>query len=160
MFGITPLGWVHTLGSLPAIPVALYMFGRYGRIEPRSPAGRVYLVSMVVGAVTAYLVAKDPVAYVIASLTLLSLFVGYAAMRVGALGSAARYIETISLSFSALLLMVPTVTETLTRVPNGNPLAKGIDSPLVLGAQGLVFAVFVVGLIVQMFMLRRRQFAA
>lgn len=160
MFGITPLGWVHTLGSLPAIPVALYMFGRYGRIEPRSPAGRVYLVSMVVGAVTAYLVAKDPVAYVIASLTLLSLFVGYTAMRVGALGSAARYIETISLSFSALLLMVPTVTETLTRVPNGNPLAKGIDSPLVLGAQGLVFAVFVVGLIVQMIVLRRRQFAA
>lgn len=160
MFGITPLGWVHTLGSLPAIPAALYMFGRYGRIEPRSPAGRVYLASMLVGAVTAYLVAKDPVAYVIASLTLLSLFVGYAAMRVGALGSAARYIETISLSFSALLLMVPTVTETLTRVPNGNPLAKGIDSPLVLGAQGLVFAVFVVGLIVQMFMLRRRQFAA
>lgn len=160
MFGISPLGWVHTLGSLPAIPVALYMFGRYGRIEPGSPAGRVYLVSMLVGAVTAYLVAKDQVAYVIASLTLLSLFVGYAAMRVGALGSAARYIETISLSFSALLLMVPTVTETLTRVPNGNPLAKGIDSPLVLGAQGLVFAVFVVGLIVQMFMLRRRQFAA
>jgi hypothetical protein len=26
MFEISPLGWIHTLGSLPAIPVAVYMF--------------------------------------------------------------------------------------------------------------------------------------
>ena len=25
MFGISPLGWLHTLGSLPAIPAAAYM---------------------------------------------------------------------------------------------------------------------------------------
>ena len=30
MFGISPLGWIHTLGSLPAIPMAVYMFARYG----------------------------------------------------------------------------------------------------------------------------------
>ncbi len=44
MFGISPLGWVHTLGSLPAIPVAVYMFARHGRIVPRSKAGAVYFV--------------------------------------------------------------------------------------------------------------------
>src|SRR5436190_23605289 len=44
MFGISPLGWVHTLGSLPAVPVAIYMFARYGRIVPRSTAGAIYFV--------------------------------------------------------------------------------------------------------------------
>ncbi len=52
MFGISPLGWLHTLGSLPAIPVAVYMFARYGRIAPRSTAGAVYFVSMLIGAVS------------------------------------------------------------------------------------------------------------
>lgn len=41
MFGISTLGWVHTLGSLPAIPLAIYMFARQGRIVPRSSPGHV-----------------------------------------------------------------------------------------------------------------------
>lgn len=57
MFGISPLGWVHTLGSLPAIPLALYMFLRYGRIVPASRAGRLYLLFMLIGALTTFLVA-------------------------------------------------------------------------------------------------------
>ncbi|MBI4047006.1 MAG: hypothetical protein HY371_09315, partial [Devosia nanyangense] len=77
MFGITPLGWVHTLGSLPAIPLAIYMFARYGRIVPRSVPGIGYLVAMVIGSVTAFLVARVPVSYVIGGLTLLLVLAGY-----------------------------------------------------------------------------------
>ncbi|WP_439863486.1 hypothetical protein [Pseudomonas antarctica] len=40
MLGISALGWLRTLGSLPAIPLAAYMFIRYGRIVPRSTPGR------------------------------------------------------------------------------------------------------------------------
>ena len=61
MFGISPLGWLHTLGSLPAIPLAIYMFARHGRITPRSNAGVFYLASMVTGAVTVFLVAHQPI---------------------------------------------------------------------------------------------------
>jgi hypothetical protein len=57
MFGISPLGWVHTLGSLPAIPLAIYMFARHGRIVPRSVPGALYFVSMLIGATTVFLVA-------------------------------------------------------------------------------------------------------
>ena len=52
MFGISALGWVHTLGSLPAIPLAAYMFIKHGRIVPRSRAGLAYFVSMLIGGLT------------------------------------------------------------------------------------------------------------
>lgn len=155
MFGISPIGWVHTLGSLPALAMAAYMLVRHGRIVPRSIPGAIYFASMVLGGATAFLVAKQPVSYAIGGLTLLSIAVGYGIHRLRFLGELRRYIETISLSFSVLLLLVPTVTETLTRVPDGAPLASSVSSPIVLGSHGALLLAFVVGLIVQIVVLRR-----
>src|SRR3954470_23917191 len=113
MFGISPVGWVHTLGALPAIPAAAYMLVRHGRIVPRSGAGIVYFASMLIGALTVFLVAKQPPGAVIGALTLLLLLVGYGVGRFPALGRAGVYLETITLSLTTFLLMVPTVTEIL-----------------------------------------------
>ncbi|KYB45635.1 hypothetical protein AB664_06140 [Brucella anthropi] len=66
MFGISPLGWLHTLGSLPAIPLALYMFLRNGRIVPASLAGRLYLLFKLIGALTTFLVARQAVSAIMA----------------------------------------------------------------------------------------------
>ena len=77
MFGISPLGWIHTLGSLPAIPVAVFMFARYGRIVPRSLPGLIYFIAMLIGAVTVFLVAHEPAGYVIGAVTLVLLLAGY-----------------------------------------------------------------------------------
>ena len=121
MFGISPLGWVHTLGSLPALPLALYMFARHGRIVPRSRAGTIYFVSMLIGAGTVFLVAHQTASYGIGVATLLLLLAGYGAGLTTRLGRAGIFIETISLTLTAFLLMVPTVSETLRRVPDGNP---------------------------------------
>ena len=160
MFGISPLGWVHTIGSLPAIPVAFYMFARYGRIVPRSLPGAVYLVSMLVGAATAFLVAHQPVSYVIGAATIFFLIAGYGVERILGTARVARYVETVCLSLSAFLLMVPTVTETLRRVPDGHPLVTDLKSPLLLGAQGGLLAILVVGLTAQIVYLARRGRAA
>lgn len=156
MFGISPLGWVHTLGSLPAIPVALYMFARHGRIVPRSAPGRVYFVSMLIGAVTVFLVAHEPVSYGIAVVTLLLLFAGYGVGRLAVLGRAARYAETICLSLTAFLLMLPTVTEVLRRVPDGHPLVTDLHAPLLLGCQGALLVILLVGVTAQIVGLRRQ----
>jgi len=155
MFGISPLGWVHTLGSLPAIPAMLYMFARYGRIVPRSTAGTIYLVAMLVGAGTVFLVTHQPAGYVIGTVTLLLLAVGYTAGRVGALGRAARYVETVCLSLTAFLLMLPTVTEVLRRVPDGHPFVTELNAPLLLGAQASLLVLLVIGLTAQILVLRR-----
>jgi hypothetical protein len=154
MFGISSLGWVHTLGSLPAIPAAAYMFALHGRIVPRSPAGIVYFVSMLIGAMTVFLVAHQPVSNVIGALTLLLLVVGYAVDRLPIPGRLARYVETIALSLTAFLLMLPTVTEILRRVPDGHPLVTDLKSPLLLGAQGSILAALVIGLTAQLIFLR------
>lgn len=156
MFGISPLGWIHTLGSLPAIPVAFYMFARHGRIVPRSRLGVVYLASMLIGALTVFVVAHQPVSYGIGVVTILLLLAGYGAEPL--LGSArvARYVETICLSLSAFLLMVPTVTEILRRVPDGHPLVTDLGSPLLLGAQGTLAAALVIGVTAQIVYLARQ----
>ena len=156
MFGISPLGWVHTLGSLPAIPVAAYMFARHGRIVPRSKPGVVYFVSMLIGAATVFLIAKQPVSSGIGAATLALLLAGYGVGYLPALGRAALYIETICLTLTAFLLALPTVTEILRRVPEGNPLVTDLKSPLLLGIHGGLFVALLLGLAAQIIYLRRK----
>jgi len=156
MFGITPLGWVHTLGSLPAIPAAAYMFAAHGRIVPRSPAGFVYLVSMLIGGATVFLVAKQPVSQAVGAITLLLLVIGYGVGRLPIPDRVAAYVETITLSVTAFLLMLPTATEILRRVPDGHPFVTDLQSPLLLGVQGSLFAALLLGLTVQILVLRRK----
>jgi hypothetical protein len=157
MFGISPLGWLHTLGSLPAIPLAIYMVVRYGRIERRTAAGTVYFVSMLIGAATIFLFAHQPVSYGIAVATIVFLLIGYSAEKMRFLGRAAIYVETICLSLTAFLLMVPTVSETLRRVPDGHPFVTDLKSPLLLGAQASLLLVLVLGLTAQIIHLRKKR---
>lgn len=160
MFGISPLGWVHTIGSLPAIPVAAYMFARHGRIVPRSVPGAIYFAAMLIGATTVFLVAHEAVGYVIGAVTLVVLFAGYGVGYLTVLGRAARYLETIFLSLSAFLLMLPTVTEVLRRVPDGHPLVTDLHAPLLVGAQTSLLVMLILGLTAQIIYLRRQGKAA
>ncbi len=160
MFGITPLGWVHTLGSLPAIPAAAYMFAVHGRIVPRSTAGIVYLISMLIGAVTVFFVTHMPAGHVIGALTLLLLAIGYTIRRTPLPARAVAYIETIVLSVTAFLLMLPTATEILRRVPDGHPFVTDLKSPLLLGVQAGILAALVIGIGAQIVYLRRTGRAA
>ena len=155
MFGISTLGWVHTLGSLPAIPLAAYMFLRHGRIVPRSTSGAAYFLFMVIGAASVFPIARQPVSYVIGGITLALLLIGYGVDRLPGAPRVKRYVETISLSLTAFLLMLPTVTEILRRVPDGHPFVTRLDSPLLLGAQATLLALLVVGLAIQIVRLRR-----
>ncbi|WP_079210662.1 hypothetical protein [Brucella pituitosa] len=157
MFGISPLGWLHTIGSLPAIPLALYMFLRYGRIVPASRAGRLYLLFMLIGALTTFLVARHTLSAVIGAVTLSVLIAGYSVGRLTFLRAASRYIEALLLSLSAFLLMVPTVSEILRRVPDGHPLVTDLKSPLLLGAQAGLLLLLILGVTLQFIALGRRK---
>ncbi|MEO3384950.1 hypothetical protein [Mesorhizobium sp. CAU 1741] len=155
MFGITPLGWLHTLGSLPAIPAAAYMLVRHGRIVPRSIAGRIYFVCMVIGALTVFLVANAPESPIIGAATLVILLAGYIIGRVTALGRVRWYLETFFLTLTVFLLMVPTVSETLRRVPDGHPIVTDPNSPILKGALAGLAAMLVLGLAAQFIYLFR-----
>ena len=155
LFGISPLGWVHTLGGLPAIPAAVYMLVRYGRIVPRSGAGIVYFISMLIGAITVFLVTKQAPGYIVGAITLVLLLVGYGIGRLAPASRASLYIETITLSLTTFLLMVPTVSETLRRVPDGHPFVTDLKSPLLLGSQGALLVMLIVGVTWQILHLRK-----
>ncbi|MEJ5021194.1 hypothetical protein WH297_15855 [Ochrobactrum vermis] len=156
MFGISPLGWLHTIGSLPAIPLAIYMLARYGRIVPRSKSGVVYFVSMLIGAATTFLVAHQPISYTIGAATMVLLIAGYAVGYLPIFGRAIRYLETVFLSLTAFLLMVPAVSEILRRVPDGHPFVTDLKSPLLLGAQASLLFILIVGLTAQLISLRKQ----
>lgn len=155
MFGISPLGWAHTLGSLPAIPAALYMFARHGRIVPRSRLGLLYFVTMLIGAVTVFLIAKQPVSVVIGAVTLVLLLAGYGVASLPQLGRGGLYLETILLSITTFLLLVPAVSETLRRVPDGHPLVGDIKSPVLVAVQGGLFVLLLVVIASQIIHIRR-----
>ena len=132
------------------------MFVRHGRIVPRSIAGTLYFISMLIGSLTVFLVARRPASNIAGALTLLLLVIGYGIGQFPRRGRIGIYAETITLSLTTLLLMLPTVSEILRRVPDGNPLVTDLGSPLLLGSQGAVVLALVVGLTFQVLHLRRQ----
>jgi len=155
--GISPLGWLHTLGSLPAIPLAAYMLIRHGRVTPETHAGRAYFWFMLLGVLTVYPIAHQPVSSIVASITLAFLLLGYGI----ALWRPAKrlwiYLQTISLSITVFLLMVPTVSESLRRLPVGDPLVTDLKDPLLLGVQGALLLALVVGIPLQSWALYKQR---
>lgn len=161
---ISALGAFHTVLSLIPIVAGLASFIRYGRIDPTTGAGKVYLGGMVVSIFTAFGLSStghfNP-GHALGLLALLALLVGTFAPRIGFLGRAAPYLQTLAMSFSFMLLLVPGTNETLTRLPADHPLASGIDSPVVKTALAGLLGLFVIGTVYQMFKLasQRRNIA-
>lgn len=155
--GISPLGWLHTLGSLPAIPLAAYMLVKHGRIVPETRAGRAYFWFMLLGVLTVYPIAHQPISSIVATVTLVALLLGYGISRWPMAKRFGKYIETISLSISVFLLMVPTVSESLRRLPVGDPLVTDLKDPLLLGVQGALFLALIVGIPLQVRALYKRK---
>jgi Sec-independent protein secretion pathway component TatC len=154
---ISPIGWLHTLGSLPAIPLAAYMLVKHGRIVPETKAGHAYFWFMLLGVLTVYPIAHQPISSIIATITLVALLVGYGLSRWSATNRFGRYIATISLSISVFLLMIPTVSESLRRLPVGHPLVTDLKDPLLLGVQGALLLALIVGVPLQMRALYKRR---
>jgi hypothetical protein len=147
---LTAIGWFHTLGSLPAVPIALYLLIRHGRILPGTAMGKAYLVFMFIGAISGVIVIKDPPGVLISILSLGSLTVGSTIGRIMALARHRWWIETAALSTSVFTLFLPSLTETLTRLPAGNPIADSPQAPLVVAVQLSLLLILIVGLTLQL----------
>ena len=138
------------LGSLPAIQLAVYMLVRHGRIAPETAAGRAYFWFMLLGILTVYPIAHQPVSSIVATITLVFLLVGYGIALWRPAKRLWAYVQTMSLSVTVFLLMVPTVSESLRRLPVGDPVVTDLEDPLLLGVQGALFLALIVGIPLQM----------
>lgn len=152
---LSPLGWFHSLGSLPAVPIGLALMIRHGRIDPGGVWGKIYLLFMFIGAISGVLVIRSAPGVAISILALGSLVVGSLIRFVTPLGRHRGWIETVAMSTSLFTLLLPSVTETLTRLPAGNPVADSPEAPLVVTFQVALLIALIAVITLQL--LRRRR---
>ncbi len=154
---MSTLGLIHTLLSVLPIVFGVWAFLRDGRIDPATRAGRLYLLSMVASIVTSFGLSRaggfNP-GHALGIVALVLMAVGVLAPRMGWLGKGAPYVQTLSMSASFLVLLVPGIIETLTRLPAGQPLATGPASPAVQGSLMVLLGVFLAGTAWQVIRLR------
>lgn len=157
---ISTLGAAHTLISLVPATVGLYSFVRYRGIDPATPTGKIYLGGLLLAVLTSFGLSSSGgfnAGHALGILALLAVSGALLVSRVRWLARAQPYLTQLGFAFSFFLMWVPGIAETLTRLPVSHPLADGPQSPLVRGALGAWFAVFLVGAALQQFWIRSRQ---
>jgi uncharacterized membrane protein len=147
-FKLTPLGLFHTLVSIACVVLAFVALYRDKGISPGTPIGRAYLVSLWVTTLTGFPIFRHGTAgppHVVGVITVLVLLVAIVAGKTRVFGRASAYVETVSYSTTVLLLMIPTVTETLTRVPPSAPWVASPEATIFPPLYAALVVLFLVG---------------
>lgn len=157
MFGLTPLGTVHTAISLVALAAGIAAFVRDRQIVAGNRLGQVYIVTTVLTCLTGFGIFQHGgfgAPHALGVLTLLVLALAALANRTTLLGRASPYVETVSYSLTFFFHLIPGATETFTRLPVGAPLFSGPEDPALQKVVGVLFVLFVVGSALQVWRLR------
>jgi len=151
------LGIIHTVISVLAVIVAVFALLRYGKINPMNVAGKLYIVLTVIACLTSLPIMKNghpsaghPLAIIILILLPVAIYAGW----IKVLKRNARYIQTVLISFTLFLSMIPATVETLTRLPISAPLATDPGAPIVKMTLTVVFVLFIAGITYQVLKLR------
>ncbi|HKG07484.1 MAG TPA: hypothetical protein VKB19_13535 [Pedobacter sp.] len=150
--GLSNLGIFHTVIGIIAIIAALASYGKYGRINLSGKGGLTYFYGTVITSLTALGLSKhggfNP-GHVLSLLVLVLVVVAFFLHKKRMGNTRARYFENFFLSFSFFLSMIPTVNETLTRVPLSAPLATGPTDPLIGKTLVVILVLFIAGSVYQ-----------
>ena len=142
MFGLTPLGTLHTASSLIAIVTGFWALARDKEIVPANRLGQLYLATTLLTAATGLMIFKHGefrIGHIFAVLTLVVVAVGTVAASSRLFGRASRYVQVVFYSSTMLIHMITGSAETLTRLPPG--------APLITAANAFVFKYVIVGLV-------------
>jgi hypothetical protein len=156
--GLSNLGIFHTLVGIVALGAGLTSFISFGKINLAALSGKIYLYGTLITSLTALGISKNGgfnpghgFSVFIVILVGIASYLFY--KRAG--NNRTRYFENFLLSFSFFLSLLPTVNETLTRVPLGHPLAKDPTDPLIAGTLLIIFVLFIAGSVYQFVKQRR-----
>lgn len=156
---LSALGIIHTTLSMVPLIIGAYAFFRYGRINPHKKVGRWYQYGMLVSVVTSFGLTSTAglnSGHALGLIALAAIFLGRNAIRLRPLGMFRKYLQVSSMTLSYLILMIPGINETLSRLPVGNPIGNGPDSPEVKAAILAAFLIFLFGLSYQLLRLHTR----
>lgn len=160
MFGLTPLGILHTAISLIAVIAALIAFFRDKEILIKTMVGKVYVLTTIISCLTGLGIFQHGgfgKPHVLAIVTLLVLLLAAVAGYTRLLGRASPYVETVSYSATFFFHLIPGITETSTRLPSGAPLVANAEAPVLLAATGVMFVLLLIGAALQVRRIRARQ---
>lgn len=163
MFGLTPLGVIHTAISLVAVAAGVIALVRYKEISLRNATGKTYVWATVLTCLTGFPIFQHGgfgPPHALGIVTLLVLLLAWFAGRSPVFGRYGRYIETLSYTLTVFFHMIPAFNESFTRLPVGAPLATGPEDPAVQTAVGIAFLVFLVVAFLQVLRLRGQPRAA
>ena len=158
MPAMTLLGWFHTIMGIAAILLAVAALYRHGLIRAADREGVGYLVITVIVAGSAlgiYNQGGFGVAHYLAVLTLVAAFGGFVLERFNLFGSFSPYFQAIAYSATILFHMIPAITDFLRRLPVGDPFIDSFDSPMLQGFHLAFLGLYVLGVAVQIFKLKR-----
>ncbi|MGE9310916.1 hypothetical protein ACLOAU_04700 [Niabella sp. CJ426] len=150
--GLSNLGIFHTLIGVIAIVAAIISYLRFGKINLAHSTGKIYFYLTVATSLTALGISKNGgfnPGHAFALFIVILVGIAYFLYARQQQNSKARFIENFCLSFSFFLSWVPTINETLTRVPIGHPLAKGPTDPIITKTLLALFVLFVAGSVYQ-----------
>ncbi len=158
IFGLTPLGAIHTLISLVAVGAGIWVLVRDKAIIPDTTLGKTYVWATVLTCLTGFGIFRHGgfgAPHALGILTLLVLALATFAWRRKPHGTAWAYVATACYSLTFFFHMIPGFTETFTRLPVGAPLFSGPDDPALQKVIGVVFVIFLAGLSWQLVRLHR-----
>jgi uncharacterized membrane protein len=150
---IIPLGWFHTAMGIIALISGVVALVRYKEITPQTRSGQIYLVTTLITAGTALAIFQHGAfgpAHGLAVMTLVALAVGTLASTTNILGSWSRYIRAVSYSATLLFHSIPAVTDSLMRLPVGNPVLTSIEDPVLKVCYAALMVLFLVGVSLQL----------
>jgi uncharacterized membrane protein YvlD (DUF360 family) len=152
---MSPFGILHTTISVLPIGFGLAAFIRDGKIDLKTKLGKWYFGTMLAGSVSSlgFIITKGFTPGQVLTIVTLGLLAA-AVLTVRGQWRKPGYIQTISLSASYLMLWVFTTTETLMRLPKGEPFASGPNDPALLPVRLMLLGLFVIVIGYQAFRIR------
>ena len=152
LFGLTALGVFHTAVGIVALAAGVGAYAIEREIRVDTSLGRLYIAFTFVTAVTALGIFQHGgfgPPHVLALLTLAALAVGLVAAA-GVFGRLSRAIAAVAFASTVLFHLIPTVTESLTRLPLGAPLVASQEAPIFPPIYGALFVLFLIGVGLQL----------
>jgi hypothetical protein len=156
--GLSNLGIFHTVIGIFALGAALASCLKYGKINLADKSGQLYFFGTIITSLTALGLSKHGgfnAGHIFSLLVLLLVVAAYVLNTKMKENKRARHFENFFLSFSFFLSMIPTVNETLTRIPLGHPFAKDSSDPLIGKILLPVFILFIAGTVYQIVQQRK-----
>lgn len=157
---ITALGWFHTAMGVVALLSGGFALAKFKEITLQARSGQIYLVTTLITAGTALAIFQHGAfgpAHGLAVMTLAALVVGTVAATTNLFGALSRYVRAVSYSATLLFHSIPAVTDSLMRLPVGDPVLTSIEDPILKMCYLGLLVLFLVGVSLQLRWIHRQR---